>query len=63
MITTRPYLQSLQTLSESALELEVKAWDGDVREFLSFRLQGVQYISEGLKSEAIDVTAQGAEGM
>lgn len=63
MITTRPYLQNLNTLSESALDLEIKACDGDVRVFLASRLKGVQYISEDLKSRAIDVIAQGAEGM
>ena len=63
MITTRPYLQSLPTLSDSALELEIKAWDGDVRKFLASRLEGVQHISDDLKSKAIDIIAQGAEGM
>ena len=63
MITTRPYLPNLPTLSQSGLELEIKAWDEDVRAFLAFRLEGVRYISEDLKRKAIDAIAQGAEGM
>lgn len=63
MITTRPYLQGVHALSEMALVVDIKARDTDVRAFLVSRLQSVQYLSESLKSEAIEVISGGAEGM
>lgn len=63
MITCRHHLQSLQTISELALVLEIKAYESDIQRYIWTRLEKVRHLSQDLKKTIVDIVTRGAEGM
>lgn len=63
MLTSRPYLHVLQSLSESAIIIDIRANDDDVCMYLTTRLERVRFISAELKNEIKERLSPGAQGM
>lgn len=63
MLTCRLYLPVVESLSRTGLCINIVAEDADIRTYLSSRLETVEFLSQELKRQVVDVIAQGAEGM
>jgi hypothetical protein len=63
MLTSRPHLSNIQTLSRSAITLQITANNSDIHTYLCARLKNEQFLSPELKQEIVAKIAQGAKGM
>jgi hypothetical protein len=63
MLTGRSYLPRLSKLLKPALLMTVNAEDGDIRTYLSSRLEREPYLSQESKNHILEVISDGAEGM